>query len=95
MTLPLLVFFSSVWLVPESPLWLVKKDYWDQAKQSLQTLRGSQYQGLQQEIDEMQQSLEETGQHLPLKDKIQFLLTKPVIKPMVIVAVLLFCQVIT
>ena len=55
-----LVLFLLVLLLPESPQWLVRHGRQQEAKDSLNRLRGGSYSGLKVEMEEIRQCVEET-----------------------------------
>ena len=52
-----MVVLLMVLLLPESPQWLVRKDKEEEAKAALFKLRGSTYQGIELEVDEIRWQL--------------------------------------
>ena len=64
-----MVVLLMVLLLPESPQWLVRKNKEEEAKAALLKLRGSTYQGIELEVDEIRlcTKLEEATSHKSLK----------------------------
>ncbi len=90
---PLSLFLLTSYFLPESPVWLIKRDRFDQAKRNLTWLRGCSYRGTKLELEEIQQCLEHSGQKLPFKAKLAYLGSRKVVRPMAIMSALFVLQV--
>ena len=77
--------------MPESPMWLVRKNHYDQAKESLQSLRGSNYE-VNYELEELK-TLAKSREDLIWFEKIKELKTRSNVIPFSIMTVFMILQV--
>ncbi|TRY77327.1 hypothetical protein TCAL_06963 [Tigriopus californicus] len=81
--IPCFIFLLLVYFLPESPLWLVKQNRVKEAETILTWLRGEDYPILQ-EVEELVHEVTQEADDITWQEKLQFLRTKQVIKPMLI-----------
>ena len=85
-TLPGILFCILIWFLPESPIWLSKKDNIEEAEKSLVKLRGSQYEN-QYELNEILEVLNQNqGEKLLCLEKLKQLMASNVLKPFLMIA---------
>ena len=72
-------------------MWLVRKNHYDQAKESLQSLRGSNY-DVNYELEELK-TLAKSREHLTWFEKIKELKTRSNVIPFSIMTVFMILQV--
>ena len=85
--------FMMVWpVLPESPIWLLKKKCNEKAEKSLISLRGPNY-SLKAEIDEISEVLDtDESEVSDIKDKIEQLKSPNVFKPLCMMTILFILQ---
>ena len=88
---PSVVFLVLSIFLPESPMWLVKKQHLDRAKQSLKRLRGSDYE-TEEEIKELE-ALVQSQDESSFSEKWNALKTRSNIIPCAIMTLILTIQV--
>lgn len=81
--IPCFVFLLLAFFMPESPLWLVKRNRLKEAENILTWLRGEQY-PISPEMKELIHASTQEADDITWQQKLQFLRTKPVIKPIMI-----------
>ena len=89
--LPTIIFLATCYLLPESPMWLVKKGHTGKASRSLLYLRGPKY-NLTYELKELEnlvQSQETSG----IMEKFQELKSRTNIIPFITLSVMYMLQV--
>ncbi len=91
--LPMIIFLLAAIYLPESPMWLLKKNRDKTAIQALAWIRGPGYEGLHLEIEEMKHCLKESGKGMSLREQIGFVKSPSVVKPMLLLGVLYALQV--
>ena len=88
---PTVTFLVASFLLPESPIWLVKKGQLQKAKLSLIALRGTQY-DLMPEIKEMEHLTQNVGK-VAIAEKICELKSRRNVVPFLIMALMISLQV--
>ena len=89
--LKIVQLFKGSYFLPESPMWLVRKNHYDQAKKSLQSLRGSNYE-VNYELEELK-TLAKSREDLTWFEKIKELKTRSNVIPFSIMTVFMILQV--
>ena len=97
--MPCLIFLLTCWLIPESPVWLVKGNKVKEAKETLLYLRGSSY-NLNAELDEIIALLDKNnnnnngnGKPMSSCEKLNLMTTRRVLYPLTLLSLLFLLQV--
>ena len=89
--LPSLSFLSLAFFLPESPVWLMKKGYVEEAKNSLLNLRGIKYE-MEVEINELE-NLVKSQDHSKWTEKLQDLKSRKNVYPFIVMVIIFGLQV--
>ena len=90
---PSVIFILLLPLLPESPLWYTKKGREDKAKATLVLLRGKDY-PVEAELKELVHfASDDTEGTVTMKDKMQYLSSRGVLLPTIMVSAIFFLQV--
>ena len=88
---PAIIFLLASFLLPESPMWLVKKGYSEKARESLLSLRGPTYE-LKDELKELE-DLVRNEDDASIYEKLQLLKSRSNAIPFIIMVTILMLQV--
>ena len=90
---PCIMFLCACYFMTESPLWFVKMGRIDEAEKALTYLRGSKY-SISVELEELMHcAAEQTDKPISMKKQIQYLTSKSVRKPVVLLSLMFVFQV--
>ena len=89
--LPSLSFLSLAFFLPESPVWLMKKGYVEEAKKSLLNLRGTKYE-MEVEINELE-NLVKSQDHSKWTEKLHDLKSRNNVYPFLVMVIIFGLQV--